>query len=360
MAASVSSLKTPADARRAAFDADDLINTLMRDGFVVFRGFFPKDVAEQARVELKEWHARDIEARTRAGVDKNDSQHYHQFESAAGESSLSRYSHVLVDVYGKSPTLDHMFETVLTDPVSSKVIRAIAGEYFKIRGYNSRLMTGKPDELGQGWHRDSPGEFGIGFLLTDVPPGDNGATAVLPGSHLLPYDPQANCLFRDDGWHVTTPVSNRLKKLAIFNRLLEKKLMPRATGVSGTQGDLYIFLNDTWHGRQPNIHGRETMVVLIGCYPTEFPFPEEVKSLPAEVVVKLPPAVREVVRLDRPPNEKKDTVIYMTLSRREPLQRFGLFYWAAIERQLLVAGARREFLKLLRGWTGRAMGRIAG
>src|SRR5262245_60284034 len=117
-----------AESEEGDLTADVLVTRLMRDGYVMFRRFFPPAMAAQAHSELREWHARDLEERRPQKLEKINSSEYHNWEGPVGASSLSKYSHVLVDVYGKSPTLDRMFEAILTDPVSAAVIEAIAGK----------------------------------------------------------------------------------------------------------------------------------------------------------------------------------------------------------------------------------------
>ena len=111
----------------------------------------------------------------------------------------------MIDAYGKSPALDKIVDLILTDPTSSAVLRKMVGANVKFRGYNIRLMTGNYDPgprpslpteltLPHDWHRDSPGEFGIGIFLSDVPAGGNGGTALMRGSHMFPYCPRWNTL----------------------------------------------------------------------------------------------------------------------------------------------------------------------
>ena len=62
--------------------------------------------------------------------------------------------------------------------------------------YDPGPMPSLPKEvtLPHDWHRDSPGEFGIGIFLSDVPDGGNGGTALMRGSHLFPYCPRWQAL----------------------------------------------------------------------------------------------------------------------------------------------------------------------
>jgi hypothetical protein len=301
------------------------VEALRRDGFVVVPGFFPVAQVEQAHRELEACFEKDRQARRDAGVEEM------AWEGPCGRSQLSRPSHLLLDVYGRSPAFDAMFERLLTDPVSRGLITALAGPRFKMRGYNVRRMTGAYDPPpAHEWHRDSPGEFGMGIFLTDVLPREHAATALVPGSHLFPYDPR---------WHTMLPGAFRgadvLKRRDAAARRLAAEKLQGASGAYGRRGDFYLFINDVWHGREPNLHGSQTMVALLGAYPTEFPFPDLVPMPPADVLDALPPAIREVVRQDQEPNTGKDSLLHWTLAARPPMTRVkgDVFYDAWRERR---------------------------
>ncbi len=305
-------------------DLQSLVQTLRRDGFVVIRDFFPPEQVARAHAEMEAWFQKDIEDRRAKGVTGAP------FAGVAGSSQLTRPSHLLLDVYGKSPTFDSMFEKILTDPLSRGLLTALAGPRFKMRGYNIRRMSGAYDPPpAHEWHRDSRGEFCIGIFLTDVAPEEHGATALVPGSHLFPFDPRWNALFSEPygGLKVF------LKKNK-YGRRLAKTALKGASGAYGRRGDFYVFLNDVWHGRQPNLRGSQTMVALLGAFPTEFPYPDKVPVPAPEVLAKLSPAIQEVVRQDQPPNASRDTLIHEMLATRPPARLGDPFYMARLERKI--------------------------
>lgn len=306
-----------------------LVETVRRDGFVVVRDFFPPELVARAHAELEAWFQKDVEDRRARGVTEPP------FVGVAGSSQLTRPSHLLLDVYGKSPAFDVMFEKILTDPLSRGLLSKVAGERFKMRGYNIRRMSGAYDPPpAHEWHRDSPGEFCIGIFLTDVAPDEHGATALVPGSHRFPFDPRWNTLFSGPyrGFKLFLD-KNR------YSRRLAQTALKGASGAYGRRGDFYVFLNDVWHGRQPNLHGSQTMVALLGAFPTEFPYPDKVPLPAPEVLAKLSPAIQEVVRQDQPPNAARDTVIHQMLATR-PTPRFGdPFYMARLERKIADAAS---------------------
>ena len=224
----------------------------------------------------------------------------------------------------------------------------MAGKYLKFRGYNIRRMTGEYDpgpkyprgsSLPHEWHRDSPGELGIGILLTDIPEGGNAGTAFVPGSHLFPYCPRWNTLFSseyrlEDLIRLGNPT---MARYAPFSRLLALKTLRRRREASGKRGDLFFFFNDVRHGRYPNLHGRQTMLLLLGSFATEFPFPDKVTPPAPDVLAKLPPAIRLAASTEAPVNEVRDTVVHWMLENRRRLWPMSLFHLAQQERRLAVA-----------------------
>jgi putative 2OG-Fe(II) oxygenase len=305
-------------------DLATLVDTVRRDGFVVVRDFFPPELVARAHAELESWYARDLEDRKA----KDITEPVHQ--GPAGKTVLTRPSHLLIDAYGRSAAFDAMFEKILTDPLSRGLLDRVAGRRFKMRGYNVRRMTGAYDPPpAHEWHRDSPGEFCVGIFLTDVEPEEHGATALVPGSHRFPYDPRWNALFSEP--YRGLKVFLRKNR---YNRRLAQTALHGATGAYGRRGDFYLFLNDVWHGRQPNLHGRETMVALLGAFPTEFPYPDRVPMPPPDVVGALPGAIREVVRQDQPANETRDTFIHEMLDTRPQARFRDPFYMARLERKV--------------------------
>ncbi len=303
----------------------DLIDTLRRDGFVVVKDFLPVDQVVGAHQELEAWFEKDKEARKAAGLPE----HKFAWEGPAGRSQLTPPSHLLLDVYAKSPAFDGLFEKILTDPLSRGLLTALAGPRFKMRGYNIRRMTGAYNPApAHEWHRDSPGEFGIGIFLTDVLPGEHAATALVPGSHLFPFDPRWNTLFPGP-----YPGLQWFKGHNQMSRKLAQVALKDAAGAYGKRGDFYLFINDVWHGREPNLRGSQTMVSLCGAFPTEFPYPDKVPVPPPEVLERLSPVIREVVRQDQPPNDGRDSLLHWTLANRQKITLGDPFFAARLERK---------------------------
>jgi hypothetical protein len=269
---------------------------LEREGFHIFHDALNPQLVEKARQEIQDWLDIDLRERMESG----STTPWHT--GTAGTSVLTSPTHLLLDAYAKSSALDQLVEHILTDPVASGVLRVLAGEKIKFRGYNIQRMTGDPDPkptIGiapnpHEWHRDSPGEFGIALFLEDVPGPNNGATSLVPGSQYFPYCPRWNCLFGPP--YVTkygTKGLNWFLRFNLANRLLGRKIAKKATAAYGKQGDFYFFINDVWHGREPNTNGRSGIKMMIGAFPADDAFPDKVVPPDEATLAKLPPHVRE-------------------------------------------------------------------
>lgn len=290
--------------------------SLKNDGFVFFRGFFDEETTDKAATELNALYD--------AGLDKK-----------WGNSFL------LTDIFGKSPTFDQMMEKVLTDTLTSKVLKELVGEHLKIRGYNIRRMDGSHDpapfpdrksSIPHEWHRDARGEICISVLLTDVPGPDNGATALLPGSHLYPACPKRELIFSNT---VSYPGKKFFVKNNIFNQALGKQLFKNKTGAYGKKGDLYIFMNDVWHGREANLHGHKAMISFMGAFATDFPFPDDWQPPSEDVLNILPPTLQKSLRhKDLPVNQNQNTIVHWMYRNRYQTSPIGLFALAKLERDL--------------------------
>jgi hypothetical protein len=307
------------------------------NGFHVFHDFLDRDLVEKARQEITEWLETDLRERAESG----SSAPWHS--GRAGTSILTSPTQILLDAYAKSPVLDQLVEKILSDPFSGGVLKQLAGEHIKFRGYNVQRMTGAPDprpSVGiaanpHEWHRDSLGEFGIALFLEDVPGPDNGATSLVPGSHYYPYCPRWNCL-------LGPPYQTKDRNLGlqwflrfnIANRLLGLSIVKKATGAYGKQGDLYFFINDVWHGREPNTHGRSGIKVMIGAFPADDPFPDKVVPPDQATLAKLPPLVRRAAGQYPAPAPTSDTILKRLRMRQRESRPALIFRLARLERKI--------------------------
>ena len=297
-----------------------------REGFVAFRGFFG-DMARQAHDELDAWFEADLKSRKESGEKSN----YHS--GPAGRSVLSPSMHILQDVFGKSPTLDRMFEKALTDANAGGLIHHLAGKNLKLRGYNVRRMTGVADNSGMEWHRDNPGEIGWSLLLTDTKAEVDGSTCVVRGSHLYPYCVRKNLLLP---W-TYYPGIKVFQKLNIFSHIVKNRYIDgKSASASGKAGDFYVFINDLWHGRESNLHGKNTMVFLASVFPTEVPFPDNVPIPRVEVLATLPPKLRSIVDYQHAqPNDDRSAYVHRMIAQRDQVGILTLWRLGQIERRLV-------------------------
>lgn len=313
--------------------ARELASTLRADGFVMVRGALPVDELDQARREVESLYAADLEERRARGI----AEAHH--EGVAGHSILTAPTHLLLDLYAKSPALDRIAERILTDPVSSAILAELVGGDIKLRGFNCTRITGTydprpaagPASNPHQWHRDSYGEIGIGVFLTDFAEPNQGSTAFLRGSHVYPYCPRQSCLFGPP-YPGGNPIFLRLNP---FNRMLARKVAAQATGAYGRRGDFYIFINDTWHGREPNLARHAGLRVMIGAFAAEVPYPDDVAELPQEVLSKLPPALRRAAPQPRAPvSARPKPILDEMAAKQRDLASDALFRLARWERRI--------------------------
>lgn len=312
-------------------DIKKKISELSSDGFVMFRQFLSPELVKQAHDEIASWYEKDLEERS---VNAIQDAHY---DSVAGHTILTKPSHLMIDVYGKSPILDQLVDKILTDPLTAGVLKALVGKDIDFYGYNIRLMTGTYDPApAHEFHRDSPGEVGIGILLTDVAEDKESATALVPGSHLYPYCPRWNTLFKNAcaNYHSLDKKRRNLITFLPFNRLLARKINKKATGAFGKRGDVYFFINDTWHGRQPNLTGKKSMVMLIGGAPTDMHLHHTINPLSEEVAKALPASVRKAFcDRNKEVDSNQPSIIKDLLQKRSKSKCTPLFYLARLERK---------------------------
>lgn len=322
----------------AADDADRAVKTAMsdlkRDGYVVFRNFFSPETIAKAVAEIDACLQADIDER--AALNHTDEHHK---KGQVGHTIQIPALHLLIDCLGMCPTFDAMFETFLTHPVTRGVMNETLGPNMKLRGYNVRKMTGAVDQgpfpgkahsIPLEWHIDSPRETCISFLLNDIDSLNDSPTALIPGSHMFPYHPLHNTLFSYEKY----PGHRFFLKHNLFNKLLGQRIFAKADGGTGKAGDVVIFINDTWHGRHPNLNGKQTMISLAGLFSSNDPYPDEVPVPSDEVLAKLPPQLRAVVDQSLPPNPNHESHYICQMQRdRKPVQPLSLFHLAQVERK---------------------------
>jgi hypothetical protein len=316
--------------------AQKWLKNLERDGYVAVRGFLDKGLVARARADISALYVLDRQERQQRNDDGP------LFTHGTTTSVLTEPSHLLLGLPGKSAALDECYERIFTDPGTSALLCGIAGRNLKLRDVNCRLMTGTRDEGDflnppHEWHRDSPGEFCIAVFLEAAEEGANAATAILPGSHRFPWCPRWNALFGEP-FYVNRQGGRGIAKLTRmnpFSRLFHKIFMRDRTGIVGQPGDFYIFLNDTWHGRTPNLHGGRTMIVMAGAFPTEFAFPDDPATFSKGALDRLPPRYRQYASRELPANPDRNSYIHRMLRERRRDHPASLFWWVRKEHDLI-------------------------
>jgi hypothetical protein len=174
-------------------------------------------------------------------------------------------------------------------------------------------------------------------MLSDVEPGENASTAFVSGSQLEPLDPRWDCLFEKPFRLRKNPARNGLSvflHVNIFNRIYKTKMWKKLTGAFGKQGDVYFMANgEVWHGRLPNMHGRRTMICLVGCVAAMPEYAAEPVTFPKDILAKLPSNLAKGLAGPFDINDPSNSIIDRLWKTRQPASLWSLPYWARLERR---------------------------
>lgn len=200
-------------------------------------------------------------------------------------------------------------------------------------------MTGEIDPPpAHELHRDGPYSMNFCIMLTDVDPGENAATALVPGTHHSAIDPRWDTLFETPFRLAKNPAKSGLAwflRLNMFNNIFRAKSLKRLTGAFGKQGDVYFFPNgEVWHGRLPNMHGRRTMICLMGCTTVTAENATKPASVSGELLAKLPPVLARHLAGPFEPSDMTNTIVGRLYKERKPMSVLGLEYWSKLERRI--------------------------
>ena len=97
----------------SAANAQAIIADLERDGYVVVKSFLDKELVEEARRDLEAIYAKDLEERRMRNMDEQ------MFTHGSTKSILSRASHLVLGLPGKSKALDQCYEKIFSDPMTA-------------------------------------------------------------------------------------------------------------------------------------------------------------------------------------------------------------------------------------------------
>jgi hypothetical protein len=237
---------------------------------------------------------------------------------------------------------------VFAHPAVQAFLTAIAGAAVRMRVDLVRLSTGIDDtvdgfQLPHAWHRDSPGEFTFGLFFDDFTRPGSGGTAVLPGTHWMPFNPIWDFVL-GSGRHYTSRANylrdecvwlpEDLAEAAVVNREYQASLAASAVEIGGGPGDLYFFFNDLHHGRAPNRTGERLMASRFGGFSAAFPFKDDV-ARPA--IPDWYPAALRHASAPKPPHARDASFL---LGEMEERRRGGVLpHLARLEKRLLVREA---------------------
>lgn len=176
---------------------------------------------------------------------------------------------IVMDPLGTSAEFDRLLEKVASHPAVMETLRGVMGPDFKL--WQVTLREAKPGGIGQNLHQDSTGGVNFSILLDET--NGEGTTVFLRGSHTWPIS------IVDFGSWLQKP--SRLKRLL--------------TTAAGKPGDVFFWLNRTWHGRNPG--PRPSIAVMFAFHAAGSTYP--LKRLPPEVLARLGPTLRTLLDPDQ-------------------------------------------------------------
>lgn len=324
-----------------------MIQKAERDGYFVVPGFFDTALVEKTRQQLVALLDEDVRLREEQDLPKRYVKDDHVV------SGVSPLIHTRFFPLWESDGLQTMAEELFTHSGLREVTDHVIGEHFRLRVDLVRRATGQNDwvddfQIPHAWHRDTPGEFTFGIFFDDLTPPNSGGTAVISGSHWMPQHPHWDLALSEDSWlskeHFSKKGPKRLDpelyRWMLTNRFLRRRLGPKAQEIRGRPGDLYLFLNDLWHGRAANIHGEKNVMVRMGGFASEFEFKDDLGLPPGADA--LPEAVAQHYRPDQPENSDPSTVLRRIQHRR---RRPGFVSLAEMEKRLAVRVTERRHAK---------------
>ncbi len=302
--------------RGVAAAVNTSLRSLENDGYYVFEGILSPDFVLPRRAEMATLLDQDVAYRAREQITGAD-------HTAAGYSySLTPEMHTMLFPAFQSKAAADIIEAVLTNAVVEQTIERAFGRHYRMRVDLVRRASGIDDgiddfQLPHEWHRDTPGEFTLGVFLDDMSPAWSGGTTVLTGgTHYLPYDPIWDFMFGEKSYttkknyieNKNVFIRPECRKIEFFNDMVKRRLIKRVEEIRGKVGDVYLFMNDVWHGRAPNKQGKQFMTMRFGGFPSDFAFKNDL-PLPGPIDI-LPPRLREAYRADQPVNDRSGLLVH--------------------------------------------------
>lgn len=316
-------------------DLQEWKRKIEKDGFLIIRNYFSKSDICGAKKDIDKNIDLDLKARNIEGL------MYGRYEGSAGVTHNNQGRHIITDFFGRSEILENTVAKFFGDVNIKGLFEHIGGKHLKLRGFNSRKLSGLKDYSAMEWHRDNYGEITVAIIMDSSNLSNDGATCVIPGSHTYPC-----CPFKDLNFEQPFPVPKLPIWQRFFSSILERRVLKSAVDIVGEAGDVYIFLGDLWHGRRVNLVNNKGIVFFIGLFPSEIPFPQHSKvNIPeSSVLDRLPIELRNLVDyLKTPPNNTKDSYFYKMKKDNQRMRLFSLLNIACLEKKFwnLVLGRLR-------------------
>ena len=243
---------------------DEQRKQLDEQGYLIFKGLLPPDQIELLRTKVEElWGT--------------------EGEKAGEENYIEPGVRRLANLANKGD----IFREIYSHPQVLEVIEAVMGSEIRASMVNARDV---PPHTGarmpfhmdsdKGRHRDEKGfSAATAIWMLDPFTVENGATAFVPGSHLIGKSPK----------QVLTDLNAS---------------HPDEIVLEGEAGDVLVFNGHCWHAGRPNLTDGHRRALLVHYLRADVPRPENRRQyLNRERAAELSSGERELLGLDDEPND---------------------------------------------------------
>lgn len=243
---------------------DEQRKQLDEQGYLIFKGLLPPDQIESLRTKVEElWGT--------------------EGEKAGEENYIEPGVRRLANLANKGD----IFREIYSHPQVLEVIEAVMGSEIRASMVNARDV---PPHTGarmpfhmdsdKGRHRDEKGfSAATAIWMLDPFTVENGATAFVPGSHLIGKSPK----------QVLTDLNAS---------------HPDEIVLEGEAGDVLVFNGHCWHAGRPNLTDGHRRALLVHYLRADVPRPENRRQyLDRERAAELSSGERELLGLDDEPND---------------------------------------------------------
>ena len=243
---------------------DEQRTQLNEQGYLIFKSLLSRTQIETLLARLEELWADEGE---KAGEENYIEPGVRRLANLAGKGSLFR------EVYAHPQVLE-VVEAVMGPEIRASMVNARDGP-----PHTGVRMPFHMDS-DQGRHRDEKGySAATAIWMLDPFTVGNGATAFVPGSHLLGKSPK--------------------QILADLNASHPDEII-----VEGRAGDVLVFNGHCWHAGRPNLTDGHRRALLVHYLRADVPRPENRRQhLDAESAARLPARERELLGLDDEAND---------------------------------------------------------